>query len=82
LILCALMNLTVSALSIKLSISMFFRILPYSTLLFNLIFTSGHTFCWPCSRNISIIFEECNRANKVVLTRISALTWVLHKIDY
>jgi len=29
----------------------------YSTLLFNLIFTSGHAFCSPCSHNVSALPE-------------------------
>jgi hypothetical protein len=30
---------------------------PYNTLLFNLLFTSGHVFCVPCSRNVSLLRE-------------------------
>jgi hypothetical protein len=30
----------------------------YNTLLFNLILTSGHVFCWPCSRNVSVLPED------------------------
>jgi len=29
-----------------------------NTFLFNLIFTSGHVFCWPSSQNISVLPED------------------------
>jgi hypothetical protein len=28
------------------------------TPLFNLIWISGHVFCWPCSWNVSVLFED------------------------
>jgi len=29
--------------------------ITHNTLLFNLIWTPGHAFCWPCSRNVSVL---------------------------
>jgi len=30
----------------------------YNTLIFNLILTSGHVFCWSCSQNVSALPED------------------------
>jgi len=59
-----------------------------NTLVFNLMFTTGHVICWPCSRNVSVLPEDghlsaetrisVNR-NRVVLMYISAL--ILIKIQ-
>ena len=60
----------------------------YDALLFNLIFASGHAFCWPCSRNVSALHEDgplraetCRNVtvNKVLLTYTSALVRSLCK---
>jgi len=61
----------------------------YTRLLFNLIFTSGHAFCWLCSQNVSLLPEDgplkaetCRSVTVwiVVLQYISALVGFLRKI--
>ena len=63
----------------------------HKMLLFHLILTSGHVFCWPGQWNASVLREDgplrvetCRRisthVNKLVLTYISALVGFLCKI--